>query len=50
MQTKQKRQIKTIDLILVKNWTWFFNNERQVIDLVDLETKINLINYIYVVQ
>jgi len=49
-QAKQKRQIKIVNSILVKGWTRFFNNERQVIDLIDLRAKINLINYVYVVQ
>ncbi len=36
--------------ILVKDWTWLLDNERQVIGLVDLGAKLNLINYDYVVQ
>ena len=34
----------------MKDWTWLLDDERQVIDLVDLKTKLNLINYDYVVQ
>ncbi len=49
-QTKQKRQIKTMNSILVKGWTQLLDDERQVIDLVDLGAKLNLINYGYVVQ
>jgi len=49
-QTKQKRQIKTMNSILVKDWTQLLNDERQVIGLVNLRAKLNLINYVYVVQ
>jgi len=50
LQTKQKRQIKTINSILVKDYIRLFNNERQIIDLVNSRAKINYINYIYVIQ
>jgi len=49
-QAKQKRQIEIMNLILVKDWTWLFNNKRQVINLVNSRAKLNLINYVYVVQ
>jgi len=49
-QTKQKRQIKTMNSILVKDWTRLLNNERQIINLVNLRVKLNFINYVYVMQ
>ncbi len=36
--------------ILVKGWTQLLDDERQIIDLVDLRAKLNLINYDYVMQ
>ena len=39
-----------MNLILVKGWTQFLDDKRQIIGLVDLEAKLNLINYDYVVQ
>ena len=36
--------------ILMKDWTRLFDDERQVIDLIDSRAKLNLINYVYVVQ
>ena len=34
-----------MNLILVKGWTQFLDDKRQIIGLVDLEAKLNLINY-----
>ncbi len=50
MQAKQKKEIKIVNLILVKDWTRLFNKKCQIINLVDLKAKINLINYIYIIQ
>ena len=34
----------------MKYWIRLFDNERQVINLIDLRAKLNLINYDYVMQ
>ncbi len=36
--------------ILVKDWTRLLDDERQVTNLVDSRAKLNLINYVYVMQ
>ena len=47
---EQKRSIKIKDSILVKRWVQFSNEEDLLTALVDSETKINLVNQVYVVQ
>ena len=49
-QTKQKKLIKTRDLIVAKNWINFSNINQFIRELLNLKTKINLIKQSYVIQ
>ena len=48
--TKQKKSIKIKNLILVKEWVQFSNEENLLTVFVDSKTKINLVNQIYIIQ